>query len=108
MSKKTDKHRLIPAVDLRTRAEALLDTERIDRDVSPLQRDNFSLLHELQVRQVELELQHDELLRINGELNEKEDLYRITIQIYVMWGNSAVLWTRRTTIRISTNYHPYP
>ena len=88
MSKKTDKHRLIPAVDLRTRAEALLDTERIDRDVSPLQRDNFSLLHELQVRQVELELQHDELLRINGELNEKEDLYR---NLFEMQPDSVIL-----------------
>ena len=60
--------------DLRRQAEAQLEAETVSpEELSPVQC--ARLIHELQVHQIELELQNEELLRVQLELTDFRDKY---------------------------------
>ncbi len=81
MQDKTQKLPEDELIDLRLRAEAVIQDKAIDfPDVSTLPTKELqSLVHELQVHQVELEMQNDELKRVQLALeasrDEFQDLY---------------------------------
>ena len=58
------------ADELRKRAEDMLMSKVADVMSTRNKHDTKRLLHELQVHQVELEMQNEELLRVNAELSE--------------------------------------
>lgn len=62
--------------DLRNRAEISLRNKPLPHDENNLStQDARELLHELEVRQIELELQNEELLRVSRELEQSRDRY---------------------------------
>ena len=65
-------------MDIRSRAEAAIQEKAIDcPDVSGLPTKGFqALVHELQVHQIELEMQNDELKRVQLPLEEARDKYQ--------------------------------
>ena len=68
------KDRLPDFSDLRRRAEALLEAEAIPpEELSPAQA--ASLIHELRVHQIELEMQNDELRLSQARLEESRSKY---------------------------------
>jgi RNA processing factor Prp31 len=67
---------------LRQRAEELLKKAPLDLGLSFFESDSLKIIHELEVQQIELELQHEELLQanelvadINKKFNELFDLH---------------------------------
>lgn len=77
MNKK--KHESRRSEDLRRRAEAYLSKKQPEPVQAVHEEDALALVHELQVHQVELEMQNEELRRVNIELDEAlrqySDLY---------------------------------
>lgn len=73
MTKK--QHRTDDSVDLRRRAEEKVHTElaRARKPLSP--KESGRLLHDLQVHQIELEMQNEELRRVQGELEAARARY---------------------------------
>ena len=65
-------------MDIRSRAEAAIQEKAIDcPDVSGLPTKGLqALVHELQVHQIELEMQNDELKRVQLPLEEARDKYQ--------------------------------
>ena len=66
-----------PDSELRRRAEKKLkEATSVTGDFSGMSPEKMaSLIHELQVHQIELEMQNDELRRIQGELEKTRDRY---------------------------------
>jgi hypothetical protein len=69
------KHDGIAAAGLRSRAETFLAGRSAAND-DATEIESKRALHELQVHQVELEMQHEELLQANRELTQLRDEYR--------------------------------
>ena len=71
---KTRRSSAAPANDLRTRAEELLQKPR--REVAQMPtKDVQKLVHELEVHQIELEMQNDELRRVQADLEAARDQF---------------------------------
>jgi PAS domain S-box-containing protein len=63
-----------PTIDLREQAERLVTTNRAD--IASMPPDTLqALVHELQVHQVELDMQNEELRRVQAELADARDRY---------------------------------
>jgi hypothetical protein len=68
--------------ELRRQAEARLRTTR--RDVAAMSVNNVQrLVHELQVHEIELEMQNEELRRVQMELEAARDRYAMWISMTV-------------------------
>ena len=69
--------------DLRLKAEnSLYSNEKAQGILPLLTADKFRLIHELQVHQVELEMQNDELRRVQAEIKELEALRGTYAELY--------------------------
>jgi signal transduction histidine kinase len=67
-----------PGSDYRYQAEKILEHNPPDPEIS--QSDSFSMIHELQVHQVELEMMNDELIRSRGASNTALEKLRLIIE----------------------------
>jgi PAS domain S-box-containing protein len=90
--------------DLRKRAERLLE-ESPGRSKTPAKKDLISLVHELQVHQVELEMQNEELRRAQAELEESRnryfDLYDLApVAYFTLERNGLILESNLTGARL--------
>jgi PAS domain S-box-containing protein len=97
MTKKTGG--LTEAATLRRRAEAQLKITRRDIDAMPL-KDVQQLVYELQVHQIELEIQNEELRRIQAELEAARDRYK---HLYYDCSPSGQLMLDREGIILDAN-----
>lgn len=93
----TKDDKISQAAELRQKAERRLGKKKKDKSAKePAESDILSLVHELQVHQIELEMQNEELLRANASVQEISskyaDLFNFAPVGYFSWdGKGRIL-----------------